>query len=92
MRLTPGQLSAHLAKGLAPLYVVAGEEPLLLMEALDAIRAAARRAGYSERETMDVDRGFNWQQVADSCASLSLFASRRIVEVIGQLGSRRYAS
>lgn len=81
MRLTPGQLSAHLAKGLAPLYVVAGEEPLLLMEALDAIRATARQAGYSEREVMDVDRGFNWQQVADSCASLSLFASRRIVEV-----------
>lgn len=81
MRLNSSQLSSHLAKGLAPLYVVAGEEPLLMQESLDAIRQAARKAGYSEREVLDVERGFNWQQVADSCASMSLFASRRIIEV-----------
>lgn len=81
MRLTPAQVLAHLAKGLAPIYVVAGEEPLLLQETLDALRAAARKAGYSEREVLDADRYFNWQQLADACASLSLFATRRIVEV-----------
>jgi len=81
LRLTSAQLSQHLAKGLAPLYVVAGEEPLLQQEALDAIRAAARKAGFSEREVLDADRSFNWQQLADACASLSLFATRRIVEV-----------
>lgn len=81
MRLTPVQLSAHLTRGLAPLYVVAGEEPLLVQEALDAIRASARAAGYSEREVLYADKGYNWQGLADSCASLSLFASRRIVEI-----------
>ncbi len=81
MQLKPQQLPAHLAKNLAPIYLVAGEEPLLIQEALDAIRAKARSQGYSEREVLDVERGFDWQRLVESCASLSLFASRRIVEV-----------
>ena len=81
MRLTSSQLSAHLAKGLLPIYLVAGEEPLLAQEALDAIRASARTNGYSEREVLDAEKGFEWQRVVDACASMSLFASRRIVEV-----------
>jgi DNA polymerase III subunit delta len=81
MQLKPPQLAAHLASTLAPVYLVAGEEPLLIQEALDAIRAKARAEGYSEREVLDVERGFDWQRVAESCASLSLFASRRIVEL-----------
>lgn len=81
MQLKPPQLQAHLATQLAPVYVVAGDEPLLVQEALDAIRAKARGDGYSEREILDVERGFDWQRLAERCASLSLFASRRIVEV-----------
>jgi DNA polymerase-3 subunit delta len=81
LRLTHSQLAAHLAKGLASIYLVAGEEPLLVQESLDAIRARARKDGYSEREVLDADKNFNWQRVVDSCASLSLFASRRIIEV-----------
>lgn len=81
MQLKPAQIDAHLAKSLAPLYLVAGEEPLLIQETLDAIRAKARKEGYSEREVLDAERGFEWQRLVDSCASLSLFASRRIVEV-----------
>jgi DNA polymerase III subunit delta len=81
MRLNPPQLAAALQRGLAPLYLVAGEEPLLQQEALDAIRAAARAKGYSEREALDVERGFDWQRLADTCNSMSLFASLRIVEL-----------
>ena len=81
MQIRPNQIATHLAKGLAPLYLVAGEEPLLMQEALDAIRAAARGAGFSEREVFDVERGFSWQRVIDACNSLSLFATQRIVEV-----------
>lgn len=81
MRLSSNQLNAHLEKGLAPIYVVAGEEPLLVQEALDAIRARARKDGYGEREIFDADKGFDWQRVPEACASLSLFASRRIVEI-----------
>ncbi|MES0872994.1 DNA polymerase III subunit delta [Sinimarinibacterium thermocellulolyticum] len=81
MQLKPSQLPAHLKSMLAPVYLVAGEEPLLIQEALDAIRAKARAEGYGERQVFEVERGFDWQRVAESCASLSLFASRRIVEV-----------
>ncbi len=81
MQVKPNQIAAQLARGLSPLYLVAGEEPLLIQETLDAIRAAARAGGYSEREVLDAERGFSWQRVVDACASMSLFASRRIVEV-----------
>ncbi|MGH8539080.1 MAG: DNA polymerase III subunit delta [Stenotrophobium sp.] len=81
MQLKTSQLASHLARGLAPLYVVAGEEPLLIQETLDAIRARARKDGYSEREVLDADRYFDWQRLAEVCASLSLFAARRIVEL-----------
>ena len=81
MRLNPNQLSAHLRQPLAPIYVIAGDEPLLIQESLDALRAAARGQGYSERQTLDVERGFDWSQLTQMNASLSLFASRRLIEL-----------
>lgn len=81
MRLRPEQLAQHLGQGLLPIYVVAGEEPLLIEESLDAIRARARQDGYTEREVHEVERGFDWSRLLGSCASLSLFASRKIVEL-----------
>lgn len=81
MQLRPAQLAAHLKQPLLPLYVVAGEEPLLIQESLDALRAAARKQGYSERQVLDADRGFDWSELTQSAASLSLFASRRLIEI-----------
>ena len=79
--LRPSQLAAQLAKPLPPIVLLAGEEPLLIQEALDAVRAAAKKQGYSERIVLNVEPGFRWQQVFDQCASMSLFAERRVVEV-----------
>jgi DNA polymerase-3 subunit delta len=81
MRVKPEQLIAHLQKSLAPLYLVFGDEPLLVQEAADAIRAAARREGYAERELFTVESGFNWQTLLASGSNLSLFAQRRIAEL-----------
>jgi DNA polymerase III subunit delta len=81
MQLKLAQLTSHLKQPLLPLYVVAGEEPLLIQEALDALRAAARAQGYSERQVLDAERGFDWSQLTQAAASLSLFASRRVIEV-----------
>ncbi len=81
MKLKPSDLATHLAKQLLPIYVVAGDEPLLIQESLDALRTAARKRGYSEREVLDVEKGFEWHQLTDACNSLSLFASQRIIEV-----------
>ncbi len=81
MKLAVDQLNQHLERGLKPLYVVSGDEPLGVMESIDGIRAAARKQGYAEREVFNVERGFNWQRLTQSSQSLSLFASLRIVEI-----------
>lgn len=81
MRLQPQQLSQHLEKGLHPLYILMGDEPLAQRECLDAIRSAARRQGYDERTSFTVERNFNWQQLAAFGQSISLFASLRILEL-----------
>lgn len=81
MKLTADRLDGHLAKGLAPIYVIAGEELLVVLEAADAIRAAARRAGFTDREVFNPERGFDWAEFAAAGASLSLFATKRIIEL-----------
>jgi len=81
MRFNADQLDPHLRRGLQPLYVVFGDEPLLAMEAADRIRAAARAEGFAEREVLVAEGGFNWQDLILSGRSLSLFASRRILEI-----------
>ncbi len=81
MRLPPDKLAAHLRKNLAPLYLVFGEETLLAVEAADAIRAAARQQGYSERECLTVETGFDWHTLKQLASSPSLFANRRLLEL-----------
>ena len=81
MQLRGDQLEAHLARGSSALYVIHGDEPLLSLEAADAIRAKARAEGHGEREVHLVERGYDWSRLAMAAASLSLFASRRIVEL-----------
>ena len=63
MNLRPEQLAAHLEKPLAPLYVLHGDEPLLVIEAGDAIRAAARVQGYAEREVLVTGTSFRWDDL-----------------------------
>jgi DNA polymerase III subunit delta len=81
MRLNSDQLPAALARGLAPVYLVSGDEPLLVGEAADAIRAAARKAGYADRQVFFIDRSFSWDGLRSASQSLSLFAERRLFEL-----------
>jgi DNA polymerase III subunit delta len=81
LRLSAEQLPAALARGLAGIYLVSGDEPLLVGEATDAIRAAARAAGYAEREVFFIDRSFSWDELRHASQSLSLFAQRRLLEL-----------
>ncbi len=64
-----------------PVYLVSGDEPLLAGEAADAVRARARAAGFTEREVHVLDRGSDWEAVRAAAGTLSLFASRRIIEL-----------
>ena len=81
MRTSPDALSAGLARGLRSAYLVTGSEPLLIAEACDAVRAAARAQGYADREVHFLERGFDWNALLADAANLSLFASRRLIEL-----------
>ena len=81
MKMRVDQLKRHLQDGLQPIYFISGDEPLQVMEATDAVRQAARKQGFTEREVMDVDKQFDWNQLSDSANSLSLFAEQRILEL-----------
>jgi DNA polymerase-3 subunit delta len=75
------ELAARLAKSLAPLYVVHGDEPLLALEAGDAIRAKARASGIEDREVLVVEQGFRWDAFLAVNATLGLFGGRRVVDL-----------
>ena len=82
MRLRPDQLNNHLQKSnLAPIYFVSGDEPLQKLECVDQLRMSARSQGYDERLVFNVDKSFDWNSINDASANLSLFASRRIIEL-----------
>ncbi len=83
MQIKADQLAAHLARGLRPLYTVYGDEPLLAQEAGDAIRAAARAAGYGERKVFTVGNAahFDWSALIGAAQSMSLFAERQLIEL-----------
>ena len=81
MQLAPAQLAGHLAKGLAPLYVVHGDEPLLAIEAGDLIRSAARNAGCDEREVLVVEPGFRWDAFSAASRNLGLFGGRKMIDL-----------
>jgi DNA polymerase-3 subunit delta len=81
VRISTEQLPQQLKRGLAPLYIVYGDESLLALEAADRIRASARADGHNEREVLTAEQHFDWSQLRMSSQSQSLFAARRILEL-----------
>ena len=81
MLLKGDQLAAHLDRELRPLYVLYGDEPLLVIEAADTIRAKARQKGYSEREVLTVLPHFDWNQLLAAGGNLSLFGDRKLIDL-----------
>jgi DNA polymerase-3 subunit delta len=81
MQLRLDGLEPHLARGMAGLYVVYGDEHLLAQEACDRIRASARAAGFTDRSVFTVERGFDWSALLGASQSMSLFGDRQLVEL-----------
>jgi len=81
MQLRLEALDSHLTKRLARLYVVYGDEHLLVQEACDRIRAAARAAGFTERSIFTVERSFDWSVLRGASQSMSLFGERQLIDV-----------
>ncbi|MGJ7457412.1 DNA polymerase III subunit delta [Halomonas sp. RA08-2] len=94
MKVFPDKLADALAKKLPSVVIVAGEEPLQHIEACDAVRAAARAKGIGEREILHVEGNFAWGRLHEASASLSLFASAKLIELrlagnnLGQEGGK----
>ncbi|WP_286236776.1 DNA polymerase III subunit delta [Neptuniibacter halophilus] len=87
MKLRPEQLSGHLKKGLAPVYLITGDEPLLSEESSDLLRHSLQQQGFSEREVLHVDGSFSWEYLLECANALSLFAEKKIIEL--RLGSSK---
>lgn len=81
MELKLSQLESHLDQHLAPVYLVTGEEPFQIEEALSCIRAKAKQAAFVEREVLRAERGFDWSQVSEQSNNLSLFGDKKILEL-----------
>ena len=81
MKLRFNELASSLKKRLAPIYLIAGDEPFQLMQAADTIRTAARMQDYNERLVLDTEAGFDWNALRNAVNHLSLFAHRRILDL-----------
>lgn len=92
MKTQAHQLPQLLQKGLSPVYLVSGDEPLLVQECCDQIRKTAREAGYQDRVTFHADQQLDWNRVGEEFGALSLFAEKRRIEIhlpTGKLGDGR---
>ncbi|WP_455197947.1 hypothetical protein, partial [Kaarinaea lacus] len=81
MKLYPDKLAGQLQQQLLPVYFISGDEPLQMGEAADAVRHAAREQGFTEREVMHVEKGFDWNELLASANAMSLFAERKIIDL-----------
>jgi DNA polymerase-3 subunit delta len=81
MSLRPDQLPATLEKGLAPVYLLGGAEPLLIQECRDQVIHAAQSAGFTERSVHEVHFGFDWDELCEQSAAPSLFSSQKILDI-----------
>lgn len=81
MKVFPDKLPEAIANKLPAVIMVAGDEPLIHLEACDAVRSATRQQGIEEREVLHVENSFQWGRLTESAASLSLFATRKLIEL-----------
>jgi DNA polymerase-3 subunit delta len=81
VQLKAPDLAGHLKGTLAPVYFITGDETLLVEEAADAVLAAARAAGYTERTVLHADGSFKWHEVLQEGAAMSLFAEKKIIDL-----------
>jgi DNA polymerase-3 subunit delta len=81
MQVKVEDLSTHVNSALSPIYLISGDETLLVEEACDAIIQAAAVQGFTERSVHHGDGGFQWHQLHNDAASMSLFAERKVLDV-----------
>ena len=80
-KINADQLTKKLQQSISPVYLVTGDDPLLLMEACDSIRQTAKTHGFIERELYSTDSNFHWDTLIESNSAMSLFAEKKIIEI-----------
>jgi DNA polymerase-3 subunit delta len=81
MRLRADQLDKHLEKQIASIYLISGDETLLVQECADSVRSHCRKQGFTERQVYHIDNSFDWQTFINEISALSLFADRKLIEL-----------
>jgi len=81
MKVYANKLAAQLKQSRSPIYIVSGDEPLLVQESCDLIRHHLKQAGFSQRDLFHAEANFDWEQVLFSANSMSLFAEQKILEI-----------
>ena len=81
MQVKAQDLASSLAAGLRPVYLVTGDETLLVEEACGLVLVAARREGFAERAVLHVEPGFKWHELLHEAASPSLFAEKKLLDL-----------
>ncbi|NMH58589.1 DNA polymerase III subunit delta [Alteromonas ponticola] len=81
MQVYPNRFNESLTKGLKPFYMLFGDEPQQKIEMIDTVREQTKRAGFDERTTFVADSDFSWSQLIEACQTMSLFASRQLIEL-----------
>jgi DNA polymerase-3 subunit delta len=79
--IDPAGIGTQLSGDPSPVFLIGGDEALLAEEAADSLRAWARTAGFEDRQVLEVERGFDWQQLAAAASAMSLFSTRRLIEL-----------
>jgi len=87
MKIKAEQLATQLTKKSSQIYLVSGDEPLIVEESCDLIRTHLKSDGFDEREVLHVETGFKWEYLLECANALSLFAEKRLIEI--RLGSQK---
>ncbi|MEN9916187.1 MAG: polymerase delta subunit [Pseudomonadota bacterium] len=66
---------------LAPIYLIFGEEVVLIQDACNTIRLAAKKAGFTERQVFYADTHFNASSLITCINNYGLFAEKQLLEL-----------
>ena len=78
-RVFAEQLAPSLARQLCPLYLLTGEDPLLLSESQDAIVQSAIQQGFDERFEQDINASTDWNALFERAQSFGLFFAKQVL-------------
>jgi DNA polymerase-3 subunit delta len=81
MKIYADKLVETLKQKSLRIFIVSGDEPLLVQESCDVVRRGLKAQGFIERDLFYAESGFDWSGLLYSSNSMSLFAEKKLIEV-----------